>query len=664
MNEKEKKQINKTSESMSNKKEKKDTKKESAPVINKKQKTIIGPDGKPMKVVEMHFDLGKMGKNLILILLLGLVIIPFILSLFGSGVKEMTLSEFARDLKANKINKIEVAGDQLRLNYHDQDETTRLPLKYIVRKESGQTALDLVKAANVELAETNLEIKDISLGQLALEAFFSLLPILLMLGFFLFIFKQTKGGGADLFGMGKSRAKIFMKGKQNVKFADVGGMTEAKKELEEIVDFLKHPKKYQKVGARTPKGVLLVGPAGTGKTLLARAVAGEAGVQFLSIAGSEFMEMLVGVGASRVRDLFETAKKTAPSIIFIDEIDAIGRIRSGGGMSGHDEREQTLNQILTEMDGFTQNDNVIVMAATNRGDMLDPALVRPGRFDRRVQVNLPDLEERRFIINIHRKNKPFVADLNWEQVAKMTTGFSGADLENMLNEAAITIVRENRTEITMADISDAAIKVKLGPSKKRLTDEYERRMTAYHEIGHAVVSHLLPYTDSVSRISIISRGSALGYTITPPERDRMQITRSEMLDEMSVLFGGRVAEELVFDELTAGASSDIARATKIARKMVEEWGMSPLGPMFLAPQYEDSDYARIYDQPKTISLDLAAKVDAEVQKLVKNAYKKTKELLQANRATLDKISLVLLEKETLEGDEFAQLMGVEKVRRQ
>lgn len=630
----------------------------------KKERIVIGPDGKPVRIVEMHFDFSKISKNIILFLLLFIFVFPFLLSLFGAGVKEVTLSDFVRDLAAGKIDKISVAGNQLRLNYQTDNSAPLETTKYIVYKESNQTALDLVKAAGVDLAAINLEIKDISWGQLISELFFSFLPIILMAGFFLFIFRQGKSGiGMDIFGMGKSKAKIFVKGKQSVRFADVGGMPEAKKELEEIVDFLKNPRKYQKVGARTPKGVLLVGPAGTGKTLLARAVAGEAGVQFLSIAGSEFMEMLVGVGASRVRDLFDTAKKTSPSIIFIDEIDAIGRMRSGGGINSHDEREQTLNQILVEMDGFSQHDNVIVIAATNRADMLDPALVRPGRFDRRVFVNLPDLDERRFIINIHKKGKPFVSDLDWEQVAKMTTGFSGADLENMLNEAAINIVRDNREAITLADLSDSALKVKLGPSKKRLTDEYERKMTAYHEAGHALVSHLLPFADEVSRISIISRGAALGYTITPPNRDKMQTTKNELLDEMSVLLGGRAAEELVFGEMTVGASSDISRATKIARKMVEEWGMSSLGPIFLAPQYEDSDYARIYDEPRTISAQLKSQVDVQVQTLVNTAFQKTTTLLKKHRSLLDKISLVLLEKETLEGEEFTALVGIKKVTR-
>lgn len=625
------------------------------PTNNEKKPSISQPLPPGMKEVEIKIDLGKIGKNLFLILILGLLIIPFVLSLFGSSVKEIGLSDFVRDLRANKITDIAVAGDELRLTYPETPNEIKT-----VRKESNQTALDLIQVANVDLANLNLKIKDISFGQLFWEAVFSFLPLILVGIFFFYIMQQTKGGG-EMFGIGKSKAKLFIKGKQTTKFADVGGMTEAKGELEEIVDFLKNPKKYKAVGARTPKGVLLVGPAGTGKTLLARAVAGEAGVQFLSIAGSEFMEMLVGVGASRARDLFETAKKLAPAIIFIDEIDAIGRIRTGGGSGGHDEREQTLNQILVEMDGFTQNDNVIVIAATNRGDMLDPALIRPGRFDRRVQVNLPDIEERRFIINIHKKGKPFAKEANWEEIAKMTTGFSGADIENLLNEAAITIVRESRTEITMRDIGEAAIKVKLGPSKKRLTDEYERKMTAYHEIGHALVSHLLPHADPVSRISIISRGNALGYTMTPPNRDKMQVTKNQLQAEMSVLLGGRVAEKLIFDEETAGASSDIARATRIARSMVEEWGMSPLGPIYLAPQYEDSDYARAYwDEPKKISPELSAKVDTEVQKIINQAHQETQRVLAQYRQKLDEIATVLLEKETLEGEEFAQLVGEKK----
>jgi cell division protease FtsH len=439
-------------------------------------------------------------------------------------------------------------------------------------------------------------------------------------------------------------------------------MDEAKQELKEVVDFLRHPKKYIKVGARTPKGVLLVGPSGTGKTLLARAVAGEANVQFLSIAGSEFMEMLVGVGASRVRDLFETAKKLAPSIIFIDEIDAIGRVRGQGSMGGHDEREQTLNQILVEMDGFTQNDNVIVMAATNRGDMLDPALVRPGRFDRRVMVSLPDLEERKYILKIHAKGKPLDKNLTWERIARRTVGFSGADLENMLNEAAIAIAREARQAITMEDIEEASMKVKYGPSKKRLRDDYERELTAYHEAGHAVLAHVLPNTDPVHRISIVSRGQALGYTFTPPEKDKLQILKSEMLDEIIVMMGGRAAEMLVFEEQTAGASNDIERATRVARAMVIEYGMSKLGPMNFGPQYEQS-YSRAWGEPHKISANLQEKVDLEIRNIIKSAQTQAVEILKKHRKQLDAVSAKLLAVETLDTAEFVKVMGMSKTKR-
>ncbi|OGJ22452.1 MAG: cell division protein FtsH, partial [Candidatus Pacebacteria bacterium RIFCSPHIGHO2_01_FULL_46_10] len=478
----------------------------------------------------------------------------------------------------------------------------------------------------------------------------------------LIVMRRQMGGDSGIFAIGKSKAKLFNKGKQNVKFADVGGLTEAKRELEEIVDFLKNPKKYRDVGARVPKGALLVGPSGTGKTMLARAVAGEANVPFLSMAGSEFMEMLVGVGASRARDLFETAKRVAPSIIFIDEIDAIGRMRGFGSMGGHDEREQTLNQILVEMDGFTPNDTVIVLAATNRGDLLDPALVRPGRFDRRVTLDLPDLEERKFILRIHAKNKPFIKDLIWEKIAKRTVGFSGADLENMLNEAAILIAREGRTSITAKDIEEAALKVKLGPEKKRLQSDYERKMTAYHEGGHAILSHYLPNTDPVHRISIVSRGRALGFTMTPPETDKYQQTQSELEDEIVVLLGGRTAEKLIFNELTGGASSDIDRATRIARAMVIDYGMSGLGPVNLGPQYDTSDYGRAVYEPPKLSDDMQAKVDKEISQIITTAMKKAEILLAKYKKELDKVAAKLLEVETLEGEEFEALLDSKKTK--
>ncbi|MBT3249609.1 MAG: ATP-dependent zinc metalloprotease FtsH [Candidatus Pacebacteria bacterium] len=629
---------------------KKPTKKTPAPKKGKKNQV-------PIKKVELKVDLNKFFSKGFIYLILGLLFVPFLFQLFSGGSSEqISISQLVRDIREEKVEKLDVAGQQLRAHYIEDDQVR------VARKEEGQQALQVLTASGIDLAEVNLEIENLSFGDMLWELVLNLLPILLMVVFFLFIFRQARGAQNGLMNFGNSKAKVFVKGKQNTSFKSVGGMDEAKAELEEIVDFLKNPKKYQKVGARTPKGVLLIGPAGTGKTLLARAVAGEAKVQFLSIAGSEFMEMLVGVGASRARDLFKTAKKLSPSIIFIDEIDAIGRQRSRGGVGGNDEREQTLNQILVEMDGFTANDNVIVMAATNRGDLLDPALVRPGRFDRRVTVRLPDLEERAHIIKIHAKNKPFTKDLNWDRVAKRTVGFSGADLENMLNEAAIAVARDIRKEIKFTDIEEASLKVKLGRSKKRLHDEYERKLTAYHEAGHAVIAHVSAHADPVHRVSIVSRGMALGYTLTPPEKDKVQVTRSELLQDMTVMFGGRAAEELIFNELTAGASSDIKRATQIARSMVVEYGMSDLGPMNFSPQYDADSYGGIYGKPSEVSDSVQAKVDGEISKLIKNAETESVKLLNKYRKQLDIIALKLLEIETLDADEFTQLMGMKKAK--
>jgi cell division protease FtsH len=612
-----------------------------------------GKHGQERKI-ELQVNMNQFMNRGMLFLFIGLLFLPFLYSLFaGSPNERITLSQLVTDLREKKVETLEVAGSDIKVIYKDATVKT-------TRKEDGQQLVDVLSKSSVDITEADVEVKNLTPQEIFGQLLLNILPIAVMAVLFIFLFRQARGAQDGIMGIGRSKAKLFVKGKQDIKFADVGGMDEAKRELEEIVDFLKNPKKYKKVGARTPKGVLMVGPSGTGKTLLARAVAGEANVQFLSMAGSEFMEMLVGVGASRVRDLFLTAKKLAPSIIFIDEIDAIGRIRGFGSMGGHDEREQTLNQILVEMDGFTQNDNVIVMAATNRGDMLDPALVRPGRFDRRVQVNLPDLEERKFILNIHARGKSFAADVNWDRVAKRTVGFSGADLENMLNEAAIGIARDNRTEITYADIEEASLKVKLGPSKKRLHDEYERKMTAYHEAGHALVAHMSKHSDPVHRISIVSRGMALGFTLTPPEKDKVQVTKSELIDEIAVLLGGRAAEILVFDELTAGASSDIDRATRIARAMVMDYGMSDLGPMNFSPQYEGSNYNRSYGEPMKISDKLQEKVDTAVVKFIEQGQKRAIELIKEHQEKLEKVSLRLLEVETIDSDEFTELMGVPK----
>jgi cell division protease FtsH len=521
---------------------------------------------------------------------------------------------------------------------------------------------ELLTNSQVDLAKVKIEVEDQNAGRLWADLLINGLPILLMVAFMVFIFRQARGSSDGIMGFGRSKAKLFSKGKQSVTFKDVGGVPEAKKELEEVVDFLKHPAKYRKLGARTPKGVLLVGPSGTGKTLLAKAVAGEAGVPFFSMAGSEFMEMLVGVGASRVRDLFQTAKKTAPAIIFIDEIDAIGRMRGMGTAGGHDEREQTLNQILVEMDGFSANDNVIVLAATNRGDLLDPALTRPGRFDRRVTLTLPDLEERKRILSIHAANKPFVKGLSWEAVAKRTVGFSGADLENMLNEAAIMAAREARSEINAADIEEAAMKVKLGPEKKRLQNDYERKMTAYHEAGHAIVAHFLPHTDPVHRVSIVSRGMALGYTLTPPEQDKYQQTKTELMEEIAVLLGGRVTEEVVFGELTGGASNDIEKATRIARAMVVDYGMSVLGPVAMGPQYDMGDWGRVMAEPARVSPKKQALVDETIAEIIHQGNAMAKRLITKFRKQLDSVAGALLATESLDADEFEKIVGTPKVK--
>lgn len=609
-----------------------------------------------MVKVELGFPLNP--KKTILWFLIALLFVPFLFSLFrGNGGNTIPLSTLLSDIREKKIEKVEIDGPTLSARYKDGSIKAS-------RKEDGQDMTTVLRQADIDLTSLEVVIKDQMPGRIILDILINVLPLVLMVVFFLFIFRQARGAQGDIMGFGKSKAKLFAKGKQDVKFADVGGLKEAKRELEEIVDFLKNPKKYRDVGARTPKGALLVGPAGTGKTLLARAVAGEANVPFFSMAGSEFMEMLVGVGASRVRDLFDTAKKSAPSIIFIDEIDAIGRMRGHGSMGGHDEREQTLNQILVEMDGFLPNDTVIVLAATNRADLLDPALVRPGRFDRRVTLDLPDLDERKFILSIHAKNKPFADDVLWDRVAKRTVGFSGADLENMLNEAAILIARENKEKITAVEIEEAALKVKLGPEKKRLQSDIERKMTAYHEGGHAIVSHFLPNTDPVHRISIVSRGRALGFTMTPPEQDKYQQTKEELEDQICVMLGGRAAEHLVFGKLTGGVSSDLERVTRIARAMVMDYGMSTLPPINYGPLYEYSDYGRAMMEPYSISEDLKKKVDTEVEKIVDVAWKKTVSVLSDHRSELDKVANRLLEIESMDQDDFEEVVGVPKVKTQ
>jgi cell division protease FtsH len=607
---------------------------------------------KPVKGVFLQFNF-----NLQRLLWAG-VIVLMVLSLFelwNSGEKvgkEIQISQALEDIRAGKVEKIDVMSDRLAITYKDSKGEL-----FYSRKEPNESMSEILDRAKIDPSSVKYEIKDQTVSQ----TIAAVVPSLIGTGFvvlvLLYMMRQARGAQDNIFSFGNSKAKLFAKGKMDVKFADVAGVDEAKNELEELVDFLKNPGKYKAVGARTPKGALLVGPSGVGKTLLAKAVAGEAGVPFFSMAGSEFMEMLVGVGSARVRDLFATAKKAAPAIIFIDEIDAIGRQRGNGLMGGHDEREQTLNQILVEMDGFTPNDNVVVLAATNRGDLLDSALLRPGRFDRRIMVDYPDIEGRKAILAIYAKNKPFATSVNWGAVAKRTVGFSGADLENMLNEAAIGAARENRKEITTADIEEAATKVKMGPQKKRTQTEDDRRMTAYHEVGHAVTSWAQSGMDPVHRISIVSRGMSLGHTLVPPKADRIHETKSRLLSQIAMMLGGRAAEDLIFGEVTTGASNDIDKATMVARNMVMEYGMSDLGPINYGPQQDQVEWGRVMYEQTHISPDMQNKIDAEVRKIIDEAYKKSFTILKKNRKKMDLVVKKLMDLETIDGDEFEKIMS-------
>lgn len=609
---------------------------------------------------ELHLDFNF--KKILIWGVILLLFVPEIVSLIGKNsgvVVDLSLSEAVSEIKNGKVERVEIRGDEIALFYPTKEGE---PVLKLSRKEEGSSFVEILQREGVDQSKVKIEVASLAFS----KAFAGILSLVLpIVGFgllMLFMMRRRGGGGEMMFGIGKSKAKLFAKGRQSVKFTDVAGVDEAKKELEEVVDFLKRPKKYRDLGARTPKGVLLVGLAGVGKTLLARAVAGEAGVPFFSMAGSEFMEMLVGVGASRVRDLFETAKKASPSIIFIDELDAIGRMRGQGMMGGHDERDQTLNQILVEMDGFTANDNVIVLAATNRPDVLDPALVRPGRFDRRVTLDLPDIEGRKAIVKIHSRGKPFDKSTDWDKVAKRTVGFSGADLENMLNEAAIGAARENRKLINQADVEEAATKVKLGPEKRRLQSPKEREMTAYHEAGHAVVGHFLGGADPIHRVSIVSRGIALGFTMSRPDTDKYQQTETELKDQIAMMLGGRAAERLIFNELTAGASSDIERATRIARAMVMDFGMSKLGPIAMGPMWEVADWGKSFGEPQKISESMQANVDMEVKNLIDEGYKVAEKIIKANRIVMDKLVKRLLEVETVEQEEFEVIMEEKKKR--
>lgn len=491
----------------------------------------------------------------------------------------------------------------------------------------------------------------------------SLLPMLLIVGIWFMLMQQSQGGGGRVMNFGKSRARRYDEDNIKITFKDVAGADEAKQELEEVVEFLKHPKKYNDLGAKIPKGVLLYGPPGTGKTLLAKVVAGEAGVPFFSISGSDFVEMFVGVGASRVRDLFEQAKKSAPCIVFIDEIDAVGRQRGAGLGGGHDEREQTLNQLLVEMDGFGANEGIIMIAATNRPDILDPALLRPGRFDRQIVVDRPDIKGRQEILKVHVKGKPISPEVELGVIARRTPGFTGADLSNLVNEAALMAARKNKNKIDMPEMEEAAERVIMGPERRsRVISDKEKRLTAYHEGGHTLVGMLLDNTDPVHKVTIIPRGRAGGYTLSLPKEDRYYATRSEMLDELKVLLGGRVAEALVLKEISSGASNDLQRATSLARQMICEYGMSPeLGPMTFGHRQDQVFLGRDIGRDKDYSEEVAAKIDKEIRKFIDEAYQKTESLLNENMDKLHLIADALIERETLEGEEIDQLMKYGKI---
>ncbi len=487
----------------------------------------------------------------------------------------------------------------------------------------------------------------------------SVLPVLLLAGFFIFLMRQAQGAGNQAMSFGKSRARVFTGDKPTVTFADVAGAEESKQELQEVVEFLKEPQKFASLGARIPKGVLLVGPPGTGKTLMAKAISGEAGVPFFSISGSEFVEMFVGVGASRVRDLFEQAKRNSPCIIFIDEIDAVGRQRGAGLGGSHDEREQTLNQILVEMDGFDTDTNVILIAATNRPDILDPALLRPGRFDRQVVMDRPDMRGREAILKVHVKGKPLDPTVNLETVARGTPGFVGADIENLVNEAAILAARRNKRVIGVAEFQEAVERVIAGPERRsRIISDHEKQIVAYHEAGHALVMKLLPNSDTVHKISIVSRGMALGYTMPLPDEDHLLYGRNKLEDELAGLLGGRVAEEEVFGDVTTGASNDLERVTSLARRMVTQYGMSEvLGPQTFGEKEELVFLGREIGEQRNYSEDVAEAIDSEVRRLVERAHGRAGELIRTYRAKLDELAHYLIERETIDASEFQAMFA-------
>lgn len=559
-------------------------------------------------------------------------------------VKEVPISQISRDVSAKKVKEINVEGDKV-------IATTKNNKKEFAYKEANTD----VQKYGITPKDVTINVKNPNSGTAIMNFLYLGLPIILFVALFYIMFRQAKSGNVQAMSFGKTTARLFNGGKR-VTFADVAGLEEPKQELYEIVDFLKQPEKYQKLGAEIPKGVLLFGPAGVGKTLLAKAVAGEAGVPFFSLSASEFVEMFVGVGASRVRDLFQKAKRNAPCVIFIDELDAIGRQRGTGLGGSHDEREQTLNQILVEMDGFETDSRVIVLAATNRPDVLDPALLRPGRFDRKVTLDLPDIKEREEILAIHGRNKPLAGTIDLKKIAQATPGLSGADLKNVMNEAAILAARDDQKEIGQKYLGDAIEKVMLGPERKsHVMNQEEKKIAAYHEAGHAIAGRFLKHTDPIHKVSVVSRGMALGYTWSLPTEDRHLQSKSKFEDEIAQLLGGRVAEEIFFKESTTGAQNDVKRATKIARDMVTIYGMSDLGPISLGDRDELVFLGRELGEHKNYSQELAASVDKQIMKFIEEGQKKAKEVIEKHKAKLEKLAEKLVDEETIEGDELEKV---------
>ena len=592
-------------------------------------------------------------KSLAMWLIIFIIFIVLISSIIDNTENRLAYSELLSKVEAGEVKEIEISADKVKANakLKNQNVTKEVNIPSV---EHLMSALeDSMKTGTIKVTEKS---ESLFVTILSLLTPFGIL-IIFFIFWFLFMNSGAQGGAGSnkTMSFGKSRAKILNPtDKTKVTFNDVAGVDEEKEELEEIVEFLKNPRKFTEMGARIPKGVLLVGQPGTGKTLLAKAVAGEAGVPFFIISGSDFVEMFVGVGASRVRDLFEEAKKKAPCIVFIDEIDAVGRQRGAGLGGGHDEREQTLNQLLVEMDGFSANEGVIVLAATNRPDVLDKALLRPGRFDRQIVVSAPDVKAREEILEVHSRKKKLAPDVDLKTIAKNTSGFSGADLENVLNEAALLAARRNKPEISMTEVEDAMVKVTMGPEKRtRVRSEKEQKLVAYHEAGHAVVSRFLPTQDPVHQISIIPRGMAGGYTMYRPTEDKSFMSRTEMIENIVSLLGGRVSEKLVLDDISTGASNDIERATKIARNMVTKYGMSErVGTITLGQNQEEVFLGRDFAQSKEYSEETAAIIDEEVKSIIDYAYKKAAEILNANMEKLHVVAGILLEKEKIDGEEF------------